>query len=54
MSEQARFSVVSYPFAVKLLWAPLVDSVYSSAFGRRKTCAQPAAHFVAAPRHSQK
>ena len=33
--EQAVFSVVQYPFALKLLWAPLVDSVYSRAVGRR-------------------
>ena len=42
MSEQARFSIVSYPFAFKLLWAPLVDSVYIPAFGRRKTWIVPA------------
>jgi PAT family acetyl-CoA transporter-like MFS transporter 1 len=39
---QAAFSVVSYPFSFKLLWAPLVDSVYSSVFGRRKTWIVPA------------
>ena len=33
--EQAVFSVVQYPFALKLLWAPLVDSVYSRWVGRR-------------------
>jgi len=33
---------VAYPFAFKLLWAPLVDSVYSSSFGRRKTWIVPA------------
>ena len=33
--EQAIFSVVQYPFALKLLWAPLVDSVYSRWVGRR-------------------
>jgi len=40
--EQAVFSMVAYPFAFKLLWAPLVDSVYSSSFGRRKTWIVPA------------
>ena len=29
------------PFALKLLWAPLVDAVYSSRFGRRKTWIVP-------------
>ena len=40
--EQAVFSMVAYPFAFKLLWAPLVDSVYISSFGRRKTWIVPA------------
>ncbi|RUS82982.1 hypothetical protein EGW08_009267 [Elysia chlorotica] len=35
--EQAVFSLVYWPFSVKLLWAPLVDSIYSRWFGRRKT-----------------
>ena len=26
--EQAKFSISSYPFSMKLLWAPLVDSLY--------------------------
>jgi len=39
--EQAVFSIVAFPFAIKLLWAPLVDSVYSVTFGRRKTWIVP-------------
>ena len=35
--QQALFSLVSWPFTVKLLWAPVVDSLYSSRFGRRKS-----------------
>ena len=31
------FSVASYPYSFKLLWSPVVDSVYSLAFGRRKS-----------------
>jgi PAT family acetyl-CoA transporter-like MFS transporter 1 len=31
------FSLVSMPFSLKLLWAPLVDSIYISRLGRRKT-----------------
>ena len=42
MAEQARFSTVSYPFSLKLLWAPLVDSLYVARFGRRKTWIVPA------------
>jgi MFS transporter, PAT family, solute carrier family 33 (acetyl-CoA transportor), member 1 len=39
--EQAVFSTVTLPFALKLLWAPLVDSVYSTVLGRRKTWILP-------------
>lgn len=35
-SLQTYFTLVSYPFSLKMLWAPLVDSVYSQKFGRRK------------------
>ena len=40
------FSLASYPYSFKLLWSPLVDSIYSLAFGRRKSwvvrlCANP-------------
>eukprot|EP00752_Nemacystus_decipiens_P004361 g3985.t1 len=41
-SEQAIFSLVSLPFSMKLLWAPLVDSLYFSSFGRRKSWLVPA------------
>ncbi|RWS27582.1 acetyl-coenzyme A transporter 1-like protein, partial [Leptotrombidium deliense] len=36
-NQQAIFSFAGYPYAIKLLWAPIVDSVYSERFGRRKT-----------------
>jgi len=39
--QQALFSLVSWPFTVKLLWAPVVDSLYSSKFGRRKSWLVP-------------
>ena len=39
--ELAVFSIVAFPFAIKLLWAPLVDSIYSARFGRRKTWIVP-------------
>ncbi|DAZ98108.1 TPA: hypothetical protein N0F65_003094 [Lagenidium giganteum] len=35
--DQATFSLVSWPFSLKLLWAPFVDSIYSRRFGRRKS-----------------
>jgi len=39
--EQAEFSFVYWPFSLKLLWAPIVDSLYSSKMGRRKTWLVP-------------
>lgn len=36
------FSLQSWPFVLKLLWAPLVDSVYFRSIGRRKTWMVPA------------
>lgn len=35
------FTVASYPYSLKLLWSPLVDSVYYAAFGRRKSWIVP-------------
>ncbi|KAJ1432975.1 acetyl-coenzyme A transporter 1-domain-containing protein [Ochromonadaceae sp. CCMP2298] len=35
------FSLVSIPFSLKLLWAPLVDTYYFKSFGRRKTWLVP-------------
>ncbi|RTG80287.1 MFS transporter, PAT family, solute carrier family 33 (acetyl-CoA transporter), member 1 [Schistosoma bovis] len=34
---QATFSISAWPFAMKLLWAPIVDSIYVNFIGRRKT-----------------
>lgn len=36
-TEQSMFGMVVLPFSLKLLWAPLVDSVYVEKMGRRKT-----------------
>jgi hypothetical protein len=36
-SDQGMFSFVFWPFSLKLLWAPIVDSVYITRFGRRKS-----------------
>ena len=35
------FSIASYPYSFKLFWSPIVDSVYSLAFGRRKSWVVP-------------
>eukprot|EP00055_Hartaetosiga_balthica_P005647 m.16881 g.16881 ORF g.16881 m.16881 type:complete len:496 (-) comp4681_c0_seq2:165-1652(-) len=40
-SNQATFSLASWPFSLKLLWAPIVDSVFIARFGRRKTWLVP-------------
>ena len=42
MLDQSQFSLAVWPFSLKLLWAPLVDSVYSGRVGRRKTWIVPA------------
>lgn len=36
-SEIGIFLLCSYPFSIKILWSPLVDSYYLSKIGRRKT-----------------
>lgn len=44
--QQALFSVVSWPFTLKLLYAPIVDSLYSSRIGRRKTWLVPIQYLI--------
>jgi len=44
--QQAEFSFAFWPFSVKLLWAPLVDSLYLSSFGRRKTWLVPVQYLI--------
>ncbi|XP_002731163.2 acetyl-coenzyme A transporter 1-like [Saccoglossus kowalevskii] len=44
--QQAMFSFVYWPFSVKLLWAPIVDAVYSTKFGRRKTWLVPTQYLI--------
>ncbi|CAH8440576.1 unnamed protein product [Schistosoma margrebowiei] len=34
---QATFSISAWPFSMKLLWAPIVDSIYVNFIGKRKT-----------------
>jgi PAT family acetyl-CoA transporter-like MFS transporter 1 len=45
-SEQAMFSLGNWPFSVKLLWAPLVDAMFWSRFGRRKSWLVPAQYMI--------
>jgi hypothetical protein len=41
MTQMGLFSISGYPYSFKLFWSPIVDSVYSSAFGRRKSWIVP-------------
>ena len=44
--EQAGFSFAYWPFSLKLLWAPIVDSLYISRIGRRKTWLVPVQYLI--------
>ncbi|KAK5641244.1 hypothetical protein RI129_009791 [Pyrocoelia pectoralis] len=46
--QQAQFSFVNWPFSVKLLWAPIVDSMFSSKIGRRKSWLIPTQYLIGA------
>lgn len=41
------FSVAAYPYSFKLLWSPIVDSIYFRSFGRRKSWLVPLQLFSA-------
>jgi PAT family acetyl-CoA transporter-like MFS transporter 1 len=45
---QTLFTLVSWPFSLKMLWAPLVDSCYVKSFGRRKSWLVPTQLLIAA------
>ena len=40
-SQLATFALSSYPYSLKLLWSPVVDSVFFKSFGRRKSWIVP-------------
>ncbi|XP_077257319.1 acetyl-coenzyme A transporter 1 isoform X2 [Temnothorax americanus] len=44
--QQAEFSFVQWPFSLKLFWAPIVDSIFSQKFGRRKTWLIPTQYLM--------
>lgn len=44
--QQALFSLAFWPFSLKLLWAPFVDSLYVKSFGRRKTWLIPIQYLI--------
>ncbi|XP_067645890.1 acetyl-coenzyme A transporter 1 isoform X2 [Eurosta solidaginis] len=44
--QQAEFSISMWPFSMKLLWAPIVDSIYVRRFGRRKSWLVPSQYLI--------
>lgn len=44
--QQAEFSFAHWPFSLKLLWAPIVDSLYVTTFGRRKSWLIPTQYLI--------
>lgn len=46
-SDQGTFSFAFWPFSIKILWAPLVDSLYINRIGRRKTWLVPVQFLMA-------
>ena len=47
-SQIAVFSLCTYPYSLKLLWSPIVDSWFSPKLGRRKSWIVPIQLIVAA------
>ena len=45
--QQAMFSLVYWPFSLKLLWAPIVDAAFFQKIGRRKTWLVPVQYLMA-------
>lgn len=44
--QQAEFSFATWPFSMKLLWAPIVDSLFWAKFGRRKSWLIPTQYLI--------
>lgn len=44
--QQAEFSIVTWPFSMKLLWAPIVDSLYWNKWGKRKSWLIPTQYLL--------
>lgn len=45
-ANQAVFSLASWPFSLKLLWAPIVDSIFFPSIGRRKSWLVPIQYLI--------
>ncbi|EPY52212.1 acetyl-CoA transporter [Schizosaccharomyces cryophilus OY26] len=46
-SDIAIYSLAAYPYSLKVLWSPIVDTYYFPNFGRRKTWVAPCTFFLA-------
>lgn len=46
-ADQGKFSFASWPFSLKILWAPIVDAVFSAAVGQRKSWVIPSQFVIA-------
>jgi hypothetical protein len=45
-ADQGTFSFAFWPFSLKLLWAPIVDSVFFKRIGRRKSWLVPIQYLI--------
>jgi glucan phosphoethanolaminetransferase (alkaline phosphatase superfamily) len=45
-AHQSIFSLSAWPFSLKLLWAPIVDSVFFKRIGRRKSWLVPMQYLI--------
>ena len=45
-ADQGTFSFAGWPFSMKLLWAPIVDSLFSKRIGRRKSWLIPVQYLM--------
>jgi len=43
---QGTFNFVFYPFSLKLAWAPIIDAIYITRFGRRKSWLIPIQYII--------
>ena len=45
-ADQGMFSLTHWPFSMKLLWAPIVDSIFFKSIGRRKSWLIPMQYMI--------
>ena len=45
-ADQGMFSFAFWPFSLKLIWAPIVDSLFIKKFGRRKSWLIPVQYIL--------